>query len=165
LPILVEPGRRILREFASVLHHRDRGAGQVRRAGAQRGQTVGEPGKWPQGWRGQKPQEGHGGAPQCTPTASWASEVNRVMMLIRARHGEWAIGRAIAAFDIAPPSNRGQPRGTGGSNVINSVTLRIYTVVARCRYGGSEGFGRRQIAETQIRLHLLAPSMFDRTAV
>jgi hypothetical protein len=39
----------------------------------------------------QKLQEGHGGAPQCTPTASWASEelVNRVMMLIRARHGEW----------------------------------------------------------------------------
>ena len=56
-------------------------------------QTAGEPGKWPQGWRGQKPQEGHGGAPQCTPTGSWASEVNRVMMLIRARHGEWAIGR------------------------------------------------------------------------
>jgi hypothetical protein len=34
---------------------------------------------WSQGWPGQKPQEGHGGAPQCTPTASWASEelVNR----------------------------------------------------------------------------------------
>ena len=72
-----------------------RGAGQVRRAGSERGQTAGEPGKWPQGRLGQKPQEGHGGAPQCTPTASWASEelVNRVMMLIRARYGEWAIGR------------------------------------------------------------------------
>src|ERR1700682_5332781 len=73
--------------------------------------------------------------------------------------GTPAAGPMRSAFDIAPPSNRGQPRGTGGSNVINSVTLRIYTVVARCRYGGSEGFGRRQIAETQIRLlHLLAPS-------
>ena len=72
-----------------------RGAGQVRRAGAQRGQTAGQPGKWPQRRLGQKPQEGHGGAAQCTPTASWASEelVNRVMMLIRASHGEWAIGR------------------------------------------------------------------------
>ena len=70
-----------------------RGVGQVRRARVQRGQTAGEPGKWSQGRPGQKPQEGHGGAPQCTPTASWASEVIRVMMLIRARHGEWAIGR------------------------------------------------------------------------
>jgi hypothetical protein len=72
-----------------------RGAGQVRRAGAQRGQAAGEPGKWPQGRLGQKPQEGHGGAPQCAPTASWASEelVNTVMTVIRARHGEWAIGR------------------------------------------------------------------------
>ena len=72
-----------------------RGAGQVRRAGAQRRQTAGEPGKWPQGRFGQKPQEGHRGAPQCAPPASWAAEelVNRVMMLIRARHGEWAIGR------------------------------------------------------------------------
>ena len=72
-----------------------RGAGQVRRAGSQRGQTAGESGKWPQGRPGQKPQEDHGGASQCTPTASWASEelVNRVMTVIRARHGEWAIGR------------------------------------------------------------------------
>jgi hypothetical protein len=72
-----------------------RGAGQVGRVGSQRGQATGQPGKWPQGWLGQKPQEGHGGAPQCTPTPSWTSEelVNRVMMLIRARHGEWATGR------------------------------------------------------------------------
>ena len=72
-----------------------RGVGQVRRARAQRGQAAGQSGKWPQGWLGQKPQEGRGGAPQCTPIASWASEesVNRVMTLIRARHGEWAIGR------------------------------------------------------------------------
>jgi hypothetical protein len=72
-----------------------RGAGQVRRARAQRGQAAGQPGKWSQGWPGQKPQEGHGSAAQCTPTASWASEelVNRVMTVIRARHGEWAIGR------------------------------------------------------------------------
>src|SRR5260370_34903010 len=77
-----------------------RGAGQVRRAGSERGQTAGEPGKWPQGRLGQKPQEGHGGAPQCTPTASWASEGlgNRVRMLIRARHGESAIGRADAGI-------------------------------------------------------------------
>jgi hypothetical protein len=55
----------------------------------------GRTGKRPQGRPGQKPQEGHGGALQCTPTASWASEelVNRVMMVIRARHGDWAIGR------------------------------------------------------------------------
>src|SRR5713226_8049944 len=46
-----------------------RGAWQVRRSRAQRGQTAGEPGKWPQGRFGQKPQEGHGGAPQCTSAA------------------------------------------------------------------------------------------------
>ena len=63
--------------------------------GAQRGQTTRQSRERPQGWLGQKPQEGHGGAPQCTPTASWASEelVNRVMTVIRARHGESAIGR------------------------------------------------------------------------
>jgi hypothetical protein len=72
-----------------------RGVGQVRRARAQRGQTAGESGKWPQGRPGQKPQEDHGGAPQCTPSASWPSEelMNKVMTVIRARHGEWAIGR------------------------------------------------------------------------
>ncbi len=72
-----------------------RGAGQVRRAGAQRCQAAGQSGKWPQGRPGQKPQEGHSGAPQCTSAAPYASEelVNRVMMLIRARYGEWAIGR------------------------------------------------------------------------
>ncbi len=72
-----------------------RGAWQVRRSRAQRGQAAGQSGKWPQGRPGQKPQEGHSGAPQCTSAAPWASEelVNRVMMLIRARYGEWAIGR------------------------------------------------------------------------
>ena len=72
-----------------------RGTGQVRRASAQQCQAAGEPGKWPQGRLGQKPQEGHRGGPQCTSTASWASEelVNRVMTVIRARHVEWAIGR------------------------------------------------------------------------
>ncbi len=72
-----------------------RGAWQVRRAGAQRGQAAGQPAKWPQGRLGQKPQEENRGAPQCTSAAPWASEelVNRVMMLIRARYGEWAIGR------------------------------------------------------------------------
>ena len=72
-----------------------RGAWQVGRSRTQRGQAASQSGKWPQGRLGQKPQEGHGGAPQCTPTASWASEelVNRVMTVIRARHGESAIGR------------------------------------------------------------------------
>ncbi len=72
-----------------------RGAWQVGRSRAQRGQAASQSGKWPQGRLGQKPQEGHSGAPQCTPTAPWASEelVNRAMMLIRARYGEWAIGR------------------------------------------------------------------------
>src|SRR5260370_8125633 len=86
-----------------------RGAGQVRRASSERGQTAGEPGKWPQGRLGQKPQEGHGGAPQCTPSEEL---VNRVMMLIRARHGEWAIGRGDSGIRYRPPLQYPQPPGT-----------------------------------------------------
>jgi hypothetical protein len=65
------------------------------RPGTQRSEEARQSGERPQGWPGQKPQEGHSGAPQCTSAAPWASEelVNRVMMLIRARYGEWAIGR------------------------------------------------------------------------
>jgi hypothetical protein len=72
-----------------------RGAGQVGRISAQRGQAAGQPGKWPQGRPGQKPQEDHRGAPQRTPPPARRPEelVNTVMALIRARYGEFAIGR------------------------------------------------------------------------
>jgi hypothetical protein len=71
------------------------GAQPARWLGAERGQKARQQTKRSKGWSGQKPQEDHCGAPQCTPPASWASEelVNSVMMLIRARYREWAIGR------------------------------------------------------------------------
>jgi hypothetical protein len=71
------------------------GAGPLRWPGPQRGQEARQQTERPQGRAGQKPQEGHSGAPQCASAASWASEelVNRVMVLIRARYGELAIGR------------------------------------------------------------------------
>jgi hypothetical protein len=72
-----------------------RGAWQVRRSCAQRGQAAGQSEKRPQGWLGQKSQEDHRGAPQRATPSAWTSEevVNTVIALIRARYGECAIGR------------------------------------------------------------------------
>jgi hypothetical protein len=82
-------------EEAKAQESSRRGAGSLGRARAQRSQTASQPRKWPQGRPGQKPQEDHCGALQCPSTTPWTSEelVNMVLMLIRARHGEWSIGR------------------------------------------------------------------------
>jgi len=84
-------------EEAKAQESSRRGAGSLRRARAQRIQAASQPGKWPQGRPSQKPQEDHFGAPQCPSTTPWTSEelVNMVLMLIRARHGEWSIGRGV----------------------------------------------------------------------
>src|SRR6266849_2561136 len=121
-----------------------RGAGQVRRAGAQRSQAAGEPGKWPQGRLGQKPQEGHSVAPQCTSAAPYASEelVNRVMMLIRARYGEWAIGRGDRGIRYRAVVQERQAIGTWG--VIAEGAVRSGGAIGsalrvRPQAGGVEG--------------------------
>ena len=71
------------------------GTGPIGWVGAERRQEARQQGKWSKGGPGQKPQENSGRQTQCAPATAWASEelVNRVMMLIRARYGEFAIGR------------------------------------------------------------------------
>jgi hypothetical protein len=71
-----------------------RGPRQVRRLGPQRGQTAGQPRKWPQGRSGQKPQEDNYRATQCpTPTPGTPQErVSAAIASIRARFGYRTIG-------------------------------------------------------------------------
>ena len=61
---------------------------------AQRGQKVRQQGERPQGRPGQKPQQDHGRAPQCPPSAARATQANlgAIVALIRARFGVCAIG-------------------------------------------------------------------------
>ena len=71
------------------------GARSLGRPGAERGQKVGEPRKWPQGRVGQKPQEENcRPAKRPPPAAGEAAEegVKAVIALIRARFGRRAIG-------------------------------------------------------------------------
>ena len=72
-----------------------RGSGQVRWTRPERGQAACQPGKWPQGWLGQKPGENYRGTAQRPATTAGTAEevVNTVIALIRARYGESAIGR------------------------------------------------------------------------
>jgi hypothetical protein len=72
-----------------------RGSGQVRWTRAQRGQAAGQPGKWPQGRFGQKPQEENRCPTQCAPPAPRSPEslIETVIASICARFGDHAIGR------------------------------------------------------------------------
>jgi hypothetical protein len=85
-----------------------RGAGQVRRARSQRGQAAGQPGKWPQGRFGQKPQEDHRGAAQCAPATAWTphESLNALVEKIRARFGDYAIGRGDGGIRYSAPTLR-----------------------------------------------------------
>ena len=83
------------------------GPRQIGWVGPERGQTAGQPGKWPQGRLGQKPQEDHRRAAQRPPTPSGPSQeaLSTLIALIQARFGDMAIGlgergiryRAVAA--------------------------------------------------------------------
>jgi hypothetical protein len=72
-----------------------RSAWPVRRSRAQRGQAGGQSRQRPQGWLDQKPGEDYCGTAQRTASPARAAEevVNTVIVLIRARYGESAIGR------------------------------------------------------------------------
>src|SRR5467141_710207 len=72
-----------------------RGPRQVWGVGPERGQKAGEPGKWPKGRPGQKPQEENCRAPQRPPPAAGEApqgEVSAAVASIRARFGYRAIG-------------------------------------------------------------------------
>jgi hypothetical protein len=85
-----------------------RGAGQVRRTRPQPGQAAGQPGKWSQGRFGQKPQEDHCGAPQCARATAWTPQesLNVLIETIRARFGNYAIGRGDGGIRYAAPTLR-----------------------------------------------------------
>ena len=72
-----------------------RGARKVGRLSPERGQTTGEPRKWPQGRPGQKPQEENCRSAKRPPPAARAAPQGRVsaaITSIRARFGSRAIG-------------------------------------------------------------------------
>jgi hypothetical protein len=75
-------------------------AGPLGWPGAQRGQEARQQREWAQGRVGQKPQEDHCGAAQCTAAAPWAPQeaVNAVISLICARYGALAIGRGAGGI-------------------------------------------------------------------
>jgi hypothetical protein len=71
------------------------GSGPVGWTGPQRGQTAGQPGKWPQGRFGQKPQEENRRPSQRATSAARSPEklIEIVIATICARFGDCAIGR------------------------------------------------------------------------
>ena len=71
-----------------------RSAGPVRRSRAQRGQAASQPGKWPQGRFGQKPQEDNRCPAQLATIAPRSPEnlIETVIASICARFGDRAIG-------------------------------------------------------------------------
>src|SRR5260370_36495639 len=70
------------------------GSWQVGWVGPQRGQTACQPGKWPQGRPGQKPQEESRSPAQRRAPAARSSEelIETIIASIRARFGDCAIG-------------------------------------------------------------------------
>jgi len=76
------------------------GAGPLGWPGAERSQKARQQGERSQGWLGQKPQEDHCGAAQCTAATPWAPQeaVNAVISLICARYGALAIGRGAGGI-------------------------------------------------------------------
>ena len=84
------------------------GAWTAGRPGAERAQEARQPGKWPQGWLGQKPQEGYRRQAQCSPPAAGTSEerLSASIATIRTRFGHRAIGLGDAGIRYAAPSMR-----------------------------------------------------------
>ncbi len=76
---------------------------------AQRGQATGQPGKWPQGRFGQKPQEGYRRQAQCPPPAAGPSQEERLsasIATIRTRFGYHAIGLGDVGIRYTAPGLR-----------------------------------------------------------
>jgi hypothetical protein len=82
------------------------GARTIGWTGAQRSQAARQPGEWPHGRLGQKPQEDSRGAAQCAAAAAWTpqAQVNAAMMRIRARFGYFAIGLGCAGLRYITPA-------------------------------------------------------------
>jgi hypothetical protein len=73
--------------------------------GPQQGQEARQQREWAQGWSGQKPQENVGRPEQCTPATSWTPQrLNLLIEVIRARFGDYAIGRGNSGIRYSSPS-------------------------------------------------------------
>jgi hypothetical protein len=83
-----------------------RGPRQAGWFGPERGQTAGQPRKWPQGWPGQKPQEETCSPAQCSTAATRTAQegVNAAIASIRARFGDYAIGLGYSGIRFAAPA-------------------------------------------------------------
>ena len=84
------------------------GARAAGRFGAERAQEARQPGKWPQGRLGKKPQEDHRSQAQCLPPAAWTAQerLSASIATIRTRFGHFAIGRGAAGIRYIAPSVR-----------------------------------------------------------
>jgi hypothetical protein len=78
------------------------GSGEVRGARAQQGQAVGQPGKWPQGRFGQKPEEENRRPSQRATSAPGSPDklIEIVIASICARFGDCAIGRGNSGIRV-----------------------------------------------------------------
>jgi hypothetical protein len=75
--------------------------------GPQQGQETSQQRKWPQGRSGQKPQEDFGREAQCTPAKAWTPQrLNLLIETIRARFGDYAIGRGDGGIRYSGPTLR-----------------------------------------------------------
>src|SRR5437660_793082 len=83
---------------------------QTGRLSAQRGQTPCQPGKWSQGWLGQKPQEENCRPSQRGATAARPQEVIEIVIAsICSRFGAGVIGLGDGGIRFAETSGAGVP--------------------------------------------------------
>jgi hypothetical protein len=81
------------------------GARPVGWLGPQQGQEARQQRERAQGWSGQKPQENVGSPAQCSLATAWTPQrLNLLIEIIRARFGDYAIGRGNSGIRYSSPS-------------------------------------------------------------
>ena len=81
------------------------GARSVGWLGPQQGQKARQQRERAQGWSRQKPQENFGRPAQCTSATAWTPQwLNLLIEVIRARFGEYVIGRGNSGIRYSSPS-------------------------------------------------------------
>jgi len=81
------------------------GAGPIGWLGPQQGQEARQQRERTQGRFGQKPQENFGCQAQCTPATAWTPQrLNLLIEVIRARFGDYAIGRGNSGIRYSSSS-------------------------------------------------------------
>src|SRR5271170_7179359 len=73
--------------------------------GPQQGQEACQQRERAQGRSGQKPQENFGREAQCTPATAWTPQrLNLLIEVVRARFGDYAIGRGNSGIRYSSPT-------------------------------------------------------------